>query len=196
MRTSLSDRPSPTAELRAVVGWLSDWHRTRPRRTAALAVVMAAGAIVGIVHWLPVDRPLPHRPASHRVAASPVPGTPVTSVPSDRSAASATARRFALAWTTDDRAGMDASATPALFARLETTPAAPAGPPASASVGRVIDERIAAQSARVLVTLRLTWPAHDGHGTASTGTTTGTLSLALTLARQHGGWRVTGAGAT
>ena len=91
---------------------------------------------------------------------------------------------------------MDASATPALFARLETTPAAPAGPLASASVGRVIDERIAAQSARVLVTLRLTWPAHDGHGTTSTGTTTGTLSLALTLARQHGGWRVTGAGAT
>ena len=190
MRTLPPDSAAPTAELRAVVARLGYWHRTRPRRTAALAVVLAAGALVGVVHWLPVDRPVPHR-----VAASPVPGTPVTSVAGARSAASATARRFALAWATDDGAGMEASATPAFFDRLETTPATPAGPLASASIGKVIDERVAGRSARVLVTLRLTWRTHGGHATASTGTTTGTLSLALTLALQRGGWRVTGAGA-
>jgi hypothetical protein len=191
MRTRPTGSASPTSELRAVVVRLRGWRRTRPRPALVLALVLSTGAVVGVVHWLPVDRPAPHR-----VVAAPVPGTPVISVPSDRSAAASTAWRFALAWAADDRAGLAASATPALVARLETMPAAPAAPAASASVSKVIDERITARSARVLVTLRLTWPTHDGHATASTGIGTGTLSLALTLALDGGRWRVTGAGAT
>ncbi len=203
--TSPANTKSAGAELRLVAGRLAHWRRTRPRAAAALAVVLGVGAVVGVVHWLPIDRRAPHAVASAPAPGRPLPypawahpAPPGRTAPTDRTAVAATARRFALVWASDDRAGLAATATPALVARIDAAPATAAGTAdgtARPTVSQLVVERVNARSARVLISLRLAWPTHPDR-TDTTGSPAPVLSLALTLDRSDGRWRVSGAGAT